>query len=104
MIMLMLQGGLRPGEVLSLHLDDVEYGRRRVSIRHRTNHPKGVRRKSRTERVVDIHEPQALAAVSRYVLEERPAGAPGELLFLVCGRGARVHEAPSYAALAGHAK
>ncbi len=100
MIMLMLQGGLRPGEVLSLHLNDVEYGRRRVSIRHRTDHPKGVRGKSRTERVVDIHEPQALAAVSRYVMEERPAGAPGKLLFLVCGRGARAHEALSYAALA----
>jgi len=100
MIMLMLQGGLRPGEVLSLHLDDVEYGRRRVNIRHRTDHPKGVRSKSRTERVVDIHEPEALAAVSRYVMEERPAGSPGKLLFLVCGHGARAHEALSYAALA----
>ncbi|MDQ2764627.1 MAG: site-specific integrase, partial [Pseudomonadota bacterium] len=100
MIMLMLQGGLRPGEVLTLHLDDIEYGRRRVSIRHRTNHPKGVRSKSRTERVVDIHQPEALAAVSRYVMEERPAGSPSKLLFLVCGRGARAYEALSYAALA----
>ena len=50
--------------------------------------------------MVDIHEPQALAAVSRYVMEERPVGSQGKLLFLVCGRGARAHEALSYAALA----
>ncbi|MBV8913893.1 MAG: tyrosine-type recombinase/integrase [Acetobacteraceae bacterium] len=100
MMLLMLQGGLRPGEVLNLHLDDVEYGRRRVSIRHRTDHPKGVRGKSRTERVIDLHEPEALAAVSRYVVEERPAGAPTRLLFLVCGGGPRAAEALGYAALA----
>ncbi len=50
MILLMLQGGLRPGEVLTLHLDDLQYGRRRVIIRYRTDHPKGVRTKSRRER------------------------------------------------------
>ncbi|MBE0705396.1 MAG: site-specific integrase [Afipia sp.] len=61
MILLMLQGGLRPGEVLNLHLDDIEYERRRVTIRHRTDHPKGVRTKSRTERVIDLHEPEALS-------------------------------------------
>ncbi len=34
--LLMLDGGLRPGEVLGLRIpDDVEYGRRRVHIRHR---------------------------------------------------------------------
>src|SRR5438045_3149677 len=27
-LLLMLQGGLRPGEALSLHLEDVQYGRR----------------------------------------------------------------------------
>jgi site-specific recombinase XerD len=41
--LLMLQGGLRPGEALGLHLEDVQYGRRRVIIRHRSDHPKGVR-------------------------------------------------------------
>src|SRR5581483_2779595 len=43
MYLLMLQGGLRPGEVLNLHLEDIQYGRRRVIVRHRTDHPKGVR-------------------------------------------------------------
>ena len=33
--LLMLDGGLRPGEVLSLHLDDISYGRRRVTVRKR---------------------------------------------------------------------
>jgi integrase len=85
MFLLMLQGGLRPGEVLNLHLDDVEYGRRRVTVRYRTDHPKGVRTKSRTERVVDLYEPEALATVSTYVMSERPADAPTRHLFLVCG-------------------
>ncbi len=34
MILLMLQGGLRPGEVLNLHVEDIQYGRRRVIIRY----------------------------------------------------------------------
>ena len=34
MMLLMLQGGLRCGEVLNLHLEDVQYRRRRVVIRH----------------------------------------------------------------------
>lgn len=89
MVLLMLQGGLRPREVLNLHLEDVEYGRRRVTIRHRTDHPKGVRTKSRTERVVDLYEPEALAAVSAYVMRERPSDTPTRHLFLVCGAGPR---------------
>jgi integrase/recombinase XerD len=32
MFLLMLDGGLRPGEVLSLHLADIAYGRRRVTV------------------------------------------------------------------------
>lgn len=100
MILLMLQGGLRPGEVLNLHLDDIEYGRRRVTIRHRTDHPKCVRTKSRTERVIDLHEPEALTAVSRYVATERPTDAPTRHLFLVGGGGQRAAEALSYAAFA----
>ena len=64
LIRLMLDGGLRPGEVLSLHLEDVAYGRRRVTIRRRCDHPKGARPKSRVERVVDLHEPETLDAVT----------------------------------------
>lgn len=100
MFFLMLQGGLRPGEVLNLHLEDIEYGRRRVTIRYRTDHPKGVRTKCRTERVVDIYEPEALAAVSTYVMTERPSEAPTSHLFLVCGAGLRATEPIGYAALA----
>jgi integrase len=87
LVLLMLQGGLRPGEALGLHLEDVAYGRRRVVVRHRDDHPKGVRAKSRYERVVDLHEPEALAEVSAYVLGERPADADSPLVFLVGGRG-----------------
>jgi len=97
---LMLDGGLRPGEALGLHLADVAYGRRRVVIRHRQDHPKGVRAKSRRERVVDLHEPATLATVSQYVMNERPADADSPFLFLVGGCGTRRLEPLGYPALA----
>jgi integrase/recombinase XerD len=97
---LMLDGGLRPGEALGLHLDDIAYGRRRVTIRHREDHPRGVRQKSRTERVVDLHEAATLEAVTAYVMGERPVDAESPLLFLIGGKGRRRCEPLSYAALA----
>jgi integrase/recombinase XerD len=99
LIRLMLDGGLRPGEVLGLHLTDVAYGRRRIAMRVRDDHPRGVRSKSRTERVVDLHEAATLEAVSAYVMQERPAEAISPILFLVGGRGRRRCEPLSYAAL-----
>jgi len=98
MLLLMLDGGLRPGEVLSLHLQDISYGRRRVTIRKRDDHPHGARGKSRTERVVDLHEPRTLEAVSRYVMHERPLEAASPFVFLA-GRGRQRCEPLSYDAL-----
>jgi integrase/recombinase XerD len=98
-VWLMHEGGLRPGEVLGLHLDDIAYGRRRVTIRWRDDHPRGVRQKSRRERVVDLHEGQALAALSDYVLHERPADAATPLVFLVGGGGRRRLQPLGYDAL-----
>ncbi|MFF2027413.1 tyrosine-type recombinase/integrase, partial [Streptomyces sp. NPDC058171] len=40
MMLLMLDGALRPGEVLGLQLGDIAYGRRRVTIRKRDDHPR----------------------------------------------------------------
>jgi len=97
--LLMLQGGLRPGEVLNLHLEDIQYGRRRVTVRYRTDHPKGVRTKSSVERVVDLHEPETLAIVSAYMLHERPSDTSETHLFLVGGGGKKRHEPLGYAAL-----
>lgn len=99
MLLLMLHGGLRPGEVLNLHLEDIQYGRRRVVIRYRTDHPTGARTKSRTERVVDVHEPATLQAVSTYVMQERPPEATSPLVFLVGGAGRRRCEPLGYQAL-----
>ena len=99
MTLLMLDGGLRPGEVLGLHLDDVAYGRRRVTIRKRDDHPHGARGKSRHERVVDLHQTRTLDAVSRYVLHERPLEAASPFLFLVGGTGERRTAPLSYQAL-----
>jgi integrase len=99
MLLLMLHGGLRPGEVLNLRLEDVSYARRRVTVRYRTDHPKGVRTKSRTERVVDLHQPETLQAVSDYVMSERPQETKSSYLFLVGGRGKRRTEPLGYHAL-----
>ena len=99
MTLLMLDGGLRPGEVLGLHLDDVAYVRRRVTIRKRDDHPHGARGKSRHERVVDLHQPRTLDAVSRYVRHERPLEAASPFLFLVGGTGERRTAPLSYQAL-----
>lgn len=100
LLLLLLQGGLRPGEALNLRLGDIEYGRRRVTIRYATDHPRGARTKSRTERVVDLREPEALAALSDYVLHERPVDTDSAFVFLVGGQGQRRHEPLSYAAVA----
>ena len=93
---LMHEGGLRPGEALGLHLEDISYGRRRVTVRFRDDHPKGVRQKSRRERVVDLLEGRALPAINDYVLRERPQDADTSLVFLVGGRGKRRHDPLSY--------
>lgn len=111
MVLLMLDGALLPGEMLGLQLGHIAYGRRRVTIRKRDDHPRGVRAKSRHERVVDLLEPRTLDAVNRYVLHERPVDAPSPFVFLVGGRGARRCEPLSYARAradvrpaAGHAR
>lgn len=98
--LLMLDGGLRPGEVLCLQLADISYGRRRVTIRKRDDHPRGARAKARHERVVDLHEPRTLDALNRYVLHERPVEAESPFVFLVGGTGQRRFEPLSYQAIA----
>lgn len=100
MVLLMLDGGLRPGEVLGLHLTDLSYGRRRVTVRKRDDHPRGARGKSRAERVVDLLDERTLDAVSRYVLHERPVEATSPFVFLVGRLGAHRCDPISYGALA----
>ncbi|GAA2127158.1 tyrosine-type recombinase/integrase [Kitasatospora saccharophila] len=95
----MWEGGLRPGEVLGLQLGDISYGQRRVTIRKRDDHPRGVRQKSRRDRVVDLWEGRALAALSAYVMRERPADVDTPWMFLVGGRGKRRGEPLGYDAL-----
>lgn len=68
-------------------------------VRHREDHPKGARTKSRVERVVDLHEPEALATLSAYVMGERPLRAKSPFIFLVGGNGERRFEPLSYSAL-----
>ena len=100
LVRLMLDGGLRPGEVLALKLEDISYGHRRIVVRCRNDHPKGVRAKSRFERVVVLYEPATLTALNEYVIAHRPADGGSPFVFLVGGRGHRRAEPLSYAALA----
>ncbi|MFE3519623.1 tyrosine-type recombinase/integrase [Streptomyces sp. NPDC059166] len=95
----MWEGGLRPGEVLGLQLEDISYGQRRVTVRKRDDHPRGVRQKSRRDRVVDLWEGRALAALNAYVMRERPADVDTPWVFLVGGRGKRRGEPLGYDAL-----
>jgi integrase/recombinase XerD len=100
LIMLMLNAGLRPGEALGLHLADINYGRRRVFVRCRDDHPKGARSKSRTERAVDLHDGGTLETLNAYVMGERPAEATSPFVFLLGGVGKHREEPLSYAGLA----
>ena len=81
----MREGGLRPGEVLGLQLEDISCGQRRITVRKRDDHPRGVQQKSRRDRVVDLLEGRALPALSGYVMRERPAEADCPWVFLVGG-------------------
>ena len=100
LVLLMLNGGLRPGEVLGLHLADIGYGRRRIFVRCRDDHPKGARSKSRVERVVDLHDGETLETLNAYVMHERPSDADVPFVFLVGGTGVNRQEPLSYSALA----
>jgi integrase len=100
LILLMLNGGLRPGEVLGLQLTDIAYGRRRIFVRCRDDHPKGARSKSRVERVVDLHDGETLETLNTYVMHERPHDAEAPFVFLVGGGGVNRRDPLSYSALA----
>jgi integrase/recombinase XerD len=93
---LMWESGVRPGEALGLRLEDISYGRRRITVRHRDDHPAGVRQKSRRDRVVDLLEARALPAINDYVMRERPQDADTGYVFLVGGRGQRRAEPLGY--------
>lgn len=99
LVELMWEGGLRPGEVLGLQFEDIEYGHRRITVRTRNTHPRGARQKSRRDRVVDLYEDRGLPALNRYVMLERPQDADSPYVFLVGGRGVRSHDPLSYDAL-----
>src|SRR5258708_3179934 len=60
MLLLMLHGGLRPGEVLNLQLEDISYARRRGVIRYFTEHPKGARTKTQKEREGELPHARTL--------------------------------------------
>ncbi|HET6357935.1 hypothetical protein [Streptomyces sp.] len=56
-------------------LEDTSYGRHRITVRKRDDHPHRVQQKSRRDRVVDLLEHRVLPAVNDYMMRERPADA-----------------------------
>jgi integrase/recombinase XerD len=99
LMLLMLNAGLRPGEVLNLQLGDIAYGRHRITVRWRNDHPKGARTKSRRERVVDLCDGTTLSMLNSYVMQERPREAETGFVFLIGGNGKHRNEPMSYDAL-----
>lgn len=97
--LLCVNGGLRPAEVLTLRLGRIQYGLRRVIIAVENDDPRGLRTKSRVERVVDLHDGVTLQALSDYVMHERPREAATDLVFLVGRNGHRRCEPVSYWAI-----
>lgn len=73
-VLLMLQGRLRSGEVLGMHLEDIAYGRRQVVVRHCDDHPKGARSKSRAR---SAGAPTARSAPGGIGPAVRRVAAPG---------------------------
>ena len=97
--LLMLHGGLHREKSSICGWKIIQYGRRRIIVRCADDHPKGVRTKSRVERLVDLHDPDTLQTLSAYVMQERPRGADNTFVFLVGGKGTRRNEPLSYSAV-----
>lgn len=70
LVLLMLNAGLRPGETLGLHLGDIGYGRRRVFVRCRDDHPKGAARSRDFVSIVSTNIPTVRLACA--FLPEKP--------------------------------
>ena len=70
-VLLMFEGGLRVGEVLSMWIDDLLLWDKRIRILPKDDLPNGARVKSRVERFVDISS-QLAQLLDDYLLFKRP--------------------------------
>lgn len=81
-ILLMLQGGLRIGEVLGLRFEDINYAERKIIVTFRDDNENGARAKNMNYRIVDFAEPEALQSLSNYIMYERPIDSDSPNIFL----------------------
>lgn len=93
-VLLMYEGGLRVGEVLSLWIDDLFLWDKRIRILPKDNLPNGARVKSRTERFIDISDKLA-KLLDEYLIFERPDCYDTSHLFVV-EQGINTGKALSY--------
>ncbi|MBT1669639.1 tyrosine-type recombinase/integrase [Curtobacterium flaccumfaciens pv. flaccumfaciens] len=95
-VLLGLNGGLRPADILLLELSDISYGNRQISVKVKHDDARGLRTKSTEDRPLDFHDRETLSTISRYVMHERPRDSNSSYLFLVGGKGSRRNEPLSY--------
>ena len=80
-ILLSAQGGLRIGEILGLHFEDISFANKQVRITFREHNSNRSRVKQMHDRVVHFEEPEALKCLNNYILYERP-DSDNEIVFL----------------------
>jgi hypothetical protein len=102
---------LRPGEGLCLQLADIEYGRRRVVIRDRTDHPKRARTRV-TDRKSRRSSATGTFTDAQHLCDARASKRFGQPLCLPGGRSSSLntstpwersssHDSPSSIGLSG---
>lgn len=83
-ILLSAQGGLRIGEILGLHFEDIIFANKQVRVTYREHNSNRARVKQMRDRIVHVEEPEALICLSNYILYERP-DCDSEAVFLSNG-------------------
>jgi len=80
-ILLSAQGGLRIGEILGLHFEDISFANKHVRVTYREHNSNRARVKQMHDRVVHFEEPEAFTCLNNYILYERP-DCDSEVVFL----------------------
>ncbi len=95
--LLLMEGGLRIGELLGMHMEDLEFGKQGVHIRFRADNENGARAKAGYGRDRFVHlPPDILGLLDMYITEVWIEAAPHtEHLWIVLKKGAKNREGSS---------
>lgn len=81
-----LQGGMRIGEILGLCFEDINFRKKEIVVRFRSNNPNESRVKCMKERIIFIEEPEALSCLNNYILNERPTSYSQHIFLAAKGK------------------